>query len=264
MLDVLPDLGVHFDVLLCEDEESMNSTAMHFKAPRQYKWIFELDRAGHDVVLYQYEDTGSIKMCEEAGWKVGIGSYSDICELESLGVKAFNFGIGYHGQHTNKCYMDIDEWGYNVRRFVDFYNQYKDVQTEHEEQPLYWSGRWAWDNDDYLYQGSYPPSLYKDSKNSKHIYGYRADDYCDICQIYYIDDDNCNSIYKTGCCVRCAKKLGEHASYRCSMCDTKYYDERNINSIWETGFCHECAKWLNEMAGGSAEEQARYRRLMGG
>ena len=51
LLDLLPSLGLTFDVILCDSEERGRSTAESFQPTREYNWGFEFDRAGTDTVL---------------------------------------------------------------------------------------------------------------------------------------------------------------------------------------------------------------------
>src|SRR5688500_911556 len=50
LIHLLPSLGIQFDLLLTEGEESGRSTAAHFKASHEYNWMFSFDRHGDDVV----------------------------------------------------------------------------------------------------------------------------------------------------------------------------------------------------------------------
>jgi len=102
LLSVLPAFGVETDILLTDSEEIGQSTAQYFseKCDKEYNWIYSFDRAGSDVVLYQYETPELVEKLESIGFSVGMGSYSDIAYMEGLGISGFNFGAGYHRQHT--------------------------------------------------------------------------------------------------------------------------------------------------------------------
>jgi hypothetical protein len=97
ILDLLPSLGITCDVLLTVGEESGRSTAEFFEPPtgKDYNWMIEFDRGGTDVVMYQYEDRATTKLVEASGARVGDGIFSDIAYLEHLGIKGFNWGVGY-------------------------------------------------------------------------------------------------------------------------------------------------------------------------
>lgn len=123
LLDVLPLLGVRFDLLLTEGEEQGCSTARWFQPPKKYNWMFSFDRAGTDVVLYQYDSPANRRLLHRAGFRVGVGSYSDIADLDFLGCAGFNFGCGYHRQHKPDCYADLGETREMVAAVVRFWSQ---------------------------------------------------------------------------------------------------------------------------------------------
>ena len=74
-IGVLGRMGKKFDILFTDGEESCASTAEDALADvlkdKKYNWTFSLDRAGTDVVLYQYE-TKELRDCiarrRVAGW----------------------------------------------------------------------------------------------------------------------------------------------------------------------------------------------------
>jgi hypothetical protein len=136
LLDVLPKLGIdNYDILLTEGEESGRSTARWFDAPEgRYNWIFEFDRAGTDVVLYDYEDDDTLDLLWSYGWYVGWGAFSDICYLDHLEVKAFNFGCGYYNQHTDNCHMIPGRTKACVRRFVKFWHDMQNTCLPHVDE----------------------------------------------------------------------------------------------------------------------------------
>jgi hypothetical protein len=118
--ELLPLLGVKFDLLLTDGEERGCSTARWFVPPRRYNWMFSFDRAGTDVVMYQYDSPANRRLLHRAGFRVGLGSYSDIADLWFLGCAGFNFGCGYHRQHKPDCFADLGETSEMVGRFVRF------------------------------------------------------------------------------------------------------------------------------------------------
>ena len=134
LLDLLPSLGcVPFDILLTDSEEVGRSTAQYLDAEiaSRYNWMFEFDRAGSDCVMYDYEDEETTTLAEQYGWAVGYGSFTDICSLEHAGIKGFNFGTGYHNQHTHQCYADLSETIASAKRFVDMAADLHKVRLEH-------------------------------------------------------------------------------------------------------------------------------------
>lgn len=120
ILHYLPTLtNTKYDILLCDLEEVGKSTAKHFKTTKKYNWMFEFDRMGKDVVMYQYGNDKMKEMLKGYGFENhSRGSFTDIAALESLGCRGFNIGVGYHGQHTERCYANLDDTISNVDKFV--------------------------------------------------------------------------------------------------------------------------------------------------
>jgi hypothetical protein len=131
LLDVLPSLGIHVDLLLTDSEEVGRSTARYFTdelgacgllEAHPYNWCVQFDRRGDDVVLYDYEaSTAWEGALAGHGFRIGCGSFSDISSLTDLGVCAVNIGCGYHHEHSTRCYGDISELARNVALFESFY-----------------------------------------------------------------------------------------------------------------------------------------------
>lgn len=125
ILELLPALGITCDILLTTDEERGASTATDFQEDfvdgKQYNWMIEFDRAGTDVVMYQYETPELVRMVEDAGARVGIGSYSDISDLDDLGCIGFNWGVGYEEYHSERSHAFLSDTFRMVARFMNFY-----------------------------------------------------------------------------------------------------------------------------------------------
>lgn len=138
LMYLLPQLGIEFDLLLTEGEESGRSTARHFTDSKEYNWMFSFDRRGEDVVTYDFSEKCWEEKLEESNFKIGIGSFSDIAFMEHLGIKGVNIGTGYIGEHTNNCFASINVLKRQILRFQDFYNKNKDIKYPHVEMP-YWS-----------------------------------------------------------------------------------------------------------------------------
>jgi hypothetical protein len=137
--EVLPDLGVKMDVLLTEGEERGDSTSQFFVPEKEYNWIVSFDRGGTDVVMYQFEDEQSEDLVRDHGFgALGWGSFSDITEMEHLGCKAFNVGVGYQKQHTSECFARIDDIIGQLEKFCMFWRELKDTHLPH----IPGSGNW--------------------------------------------------------------------------------------------------------------------------
>lgn len=121
ILDLLPRLGITVDWLLTTDEEMGQSTAEDFYTTKEYNWMFQFDRGGTDVVMYDYETKKLCDLVEESGARVGMGSYSDICNLDFLGCAGFNWGVGYEDYHSARSHAYLDDTFRMVARFVKFY-----------------------------------------------------------------------------------------------------------------------------------------------
>lgn len=152
LCDLLPSLGVKLDILLTENEERGDSTAQYFVPPegKQYNWLVQFDRAGDDVVVYQYNgDPWKAELTAHA-FLPSYGSYSDIRELESLGVHAVNIGCGYYNNHARDAWADLSMARDQVRRFLSFYAANRDVRWPWEPPPRptyrHWYNEW---NDDW-------------------------------------------------------------------------------------------------------------------
>ena len=130
---LLPAFGVECDLLLTDGEEVGRSTARWFVPPRRYNWIFSFDRAGTDVVLYQYDAPECRRLLGRAGFRVGAGSSSDIAHLGFLGCKGFNFGCGYYRQHQRECFAVLRETERMVTGFVRFWRRHARTFLAHSD-----------------------------------------------------------------------------------------------------------------------------------
>ncbi len=240
ILDLLPLLGVKADVLLTTGEERGNSSARSFKLPegKKYKWLFQFDRAGTDLVMYQYETPALKKMMEEEyDYEVGIGSYSDICDLYHLGAKAFNIGTAYYNNHGANAVVVIGELIDQVSRFMKFYKDKKNVEFQHDPKKGYqrvYAGAYAgtlWDDNYNSTQASYwgsfkayvPPRIDFDCKCGAHILDvkYWPETQCQRCKRMYrrTGDD----VYLQGDAFLCKCDTTSHQYQtatirRCSIC----------------------------------------------
>lgn len=158
LLDILPQVMPHFeyDILLTDDEEVGQSTAEDFtryindtksNCPdelfdrvMEYQFLFQFDRAGSDVVMYNYYNLAAESLLEDAGWEIGRGAFTDICSMMDLGIWGANFGCGYHNQHSNHCYVDMDQLDINLRKFASFVRRVGDRQFADLIKPVYNKG----------------------------------------------------------------------------------------------------------------------------
>jgi len=129
ILHVLPKLGIKADILFTENEEKGKTTASYFRTEKEYNWIVEFDRRGSDAVTYDYH----WKDVVEKYFETGLGSFSDISELEHLGCKAVNIGIGYYDEHSRRAYFVVEEYLSQIEKFVRFYDEHKGTRFEHKQ-----------------------------------------------------------------------------------------------------------------------------------
>lgn len=181
LLDVLPSMGLNFDVLLTEGEESAQSTAIYFESKKQYNWMFEFDRFGHTTVLYQYDSPDIRSLLTEYGFVLDRGIYTDITDLSHLGCVGFNFSTGYYDYHALKAYCVVSQWQKSVNQFVQFYSDYKDVFLEFVDFAEY----------DDLWLSPFDT----------------IETFCSLCQTDYTNDIDLISIEDTGVCSQCAHYL---------------------------------------------------------
>lgn len=173
LMDVLPYLGLEYDILLTTDEEVGRSTAGNFMTKKKYNWMFEFDRRGYGTaVLYQY-DTKDIKDALTAlDYKIEQGSFSDIAYLEDLGCVGINFGTGYVNEHTSHCSTRTSWMNVSINMFVDFYHAYRNTHFIFDA-PVY-SRYSTYRYDDYGYNYSYGKNswdtkTYSSSKTTKPV-----------------------------------------------------------------------------------------------
>lgn len=166
LMDVLPYLGIGYDILLTTDEEIGKSTADNFMTKKKYNWMFEFDRRGYGTaVLYQY-DTKDIKDALTAlDYKIEQGSFSDIAHLDDLGCVGINFGTGYVNEHTSYCSTRVSWMNVAINMFVDFYRAYKNTHFIYDAPAYGGYGRYGYN--DYGYGYSYGNYSWKSSTPSK-------------------------------------------------------------------------------------------------
>lgn len=128
--------NLKYDILLTTDEEIGQSSAQDFKLPdgKSYNWIFSFDRRGADcAVMYQYEEKEHEEFLKKYGFVLQTGSFSDISYLDHLGVTGFNFGVGYHFEHTTGCYANLDDVIRVARKFCVFFRENEDNYMKYTE-----------------------------------------------------------------------------------------------------------------------------------
>lgn len=175
IMDVLPYLGLRYDILLTTDEEIGMSSAMYFRTSKKYNWMFELDRRDYGTaVLYQYQEKEIVDALKVCSYKIETGSFSDIANLDFLGCSGVNFGVGYLYEHTEGCYTRTSWMNVVVNMFVDFYNFFKDTRFDYVYKPTYLKS-WQKIGGRIPYEDYYYDDDWYDSKYDNAVYNAKTD-----------------------------------------------------------------------------------------
>jgi len=141
ILDLLPKLGINYDILLTVGEESGCSTAQYFEPDKQYNWMIEFDRGGTDVVMYQYDDAEVRELVRNCGAEPDNGIFSDISYMDHLDIKGFNWGVGYHDYHGPKSHAYLLDTMSMVGKYTRFHEQNAGTYMPHDPKDT-WESRW--------------------------------------------------------------------------------------------------------------------------
>lgn len=136
--DLLPKVGITTDILLTVGEEQGQSTAEFFKTSKQYNWMFQFDRTGTDVVMYQFDTPARRQLLRSVHAWPAFGAFSDISFLSHLKCAGFNWGVGYHDYHGPQAWASLGEMFQQAARFARFYERYSGLQMVHSG-----AGRWS-------------------------------------------------------------------------------------------------------------------------
>ena len=195
IMDVLPYLGLRYDILLTTGEEIGLSTARYFETKKNYNWMFELDRRDFGTaVMYQYDSKELRQALQGSSYRIETGSFSDISELDFLGCVGINFGVGYRDEHTDGCYTRTSWMNVVVNMFVDFYSVFKDKKFDYVYTPVTKTGTVTTYRNGVAYSSPYTNSKYSYLKKGQKIGGrisydsYYDDYYKDYGKSY--KDDN--------------------------------------------------------------------------
>jgi hypothetical protein len=168
VMELLKELRINVDVLITTGEEMEMSTAEAFvkDTAKTWNWIAEFDRRGDDVVMYQYKNKQMVNQLKKAGFRIGLGSFSDICYMEDLGIACFNVGVGYEEEHSTYCWGTLEVLLKQLIKFEKFY--WKNHGIKFEDTGVHYAygnyGKYDWMDDDLTYE----PPLHNDNP----AYGY--------------------------------------------------------------------------------------------
>lgn len=145
ILELLPAMGIKYDILLTTGEESGQSTAEFFEPPegKEYHWMIEFDRGGTDVVMYQYEDSELKGLVKDVGASVGIGAFSDISYMSHLEIKGLNWGVGYREYHGPRAHAYLQDYWMMLGMYVKFHERNADTYLPHDGVDRRYSSSWG-------------------------------------------------------------------------------------------------------------------------
>lgn len=214
---------VSYDILLTEDEEMGNSTAQYFKTDKPYNFMFSFDRTGRDVVMYQFENDRDVTRLEGAGFAVGIGSYSDIAELDTLKCAGYNIGCGMTDYHSVRASAPIRTIQSNVIKWADFLGEFHDTPMPVDAKPRYsaytYYGRWS--EDDYAYTTTYKSKYITNPTTvtlSSPAYNASTYDICPNCNKAWVGDVDNHTYDITRDVFTCGKVVYPFSSYAGTKC----------------------------------------------
>lgn len=235
-LDLLPQCGIKPDILLTTDEEIGQSTASQFVPSKTYNWMFQFDRRGNDAVTYEYDGKKWLNALLSAGFKIGQGTFSDICFLDHLGICGVNVGTAYNNEHTNVCHATVTMLLDQVDTFHTFWKKYSGKRFDHtvtvkKHTVPYANKSWGWQ--DYAYVDyAYGKNKYFESDM------YDVMD-CEFCKREFKDIDSIASILEFGACPECFEKWSVDSTdgerQYCEVCGQFMPD-----GDYKSGVCFNC------------------------
>jgi hypothetical protein len=107
-----------YDLLLTDYEEALATTAQYFRPSHEYNWVVELDREGEDYVDYGLASEDFHDAMVQHGFRQGIGSYTDICDMDYICASKVNIGIGTYRGHSPHSGFDPDALRRQIRRLL--------------------------------------------------------------------------------------------------------------------------------------------------
>lgn len=232
MLDLLPKMGIQFDLLLTEGEESGRSTAQHFKTDKQYNWMFSFDRHGNDVVMYQYDCKELRKDLQKVNLRPGYGTFSDIAFMDNLHVRGMNFGVGYEEEHTDMHYASMNVLQSQVKGFQRFYNRFN--QKRYSYTPSKWSNYRGWRDESVNYDWRNARWLPENDTVSRGAIVRSDIPDCYLCGYPAFIE---TTLYGVTICADCLPYAAD-----CQACHDVLYDEQLMD-----GYCPTCKRLADDM-----------------
>lgn len=204
--------GIKYDILLTEGEEGGRSTACYFKelfpkAAARYNWMFQFDRAGGDVVTYQYDsEIWKNAIRTSTGREVERGQCSDISRMGNVGVSGCNIGIGYRDYHTPMAHVFWCDVNSGLIALADLHRSYGNKRFPYVPSYGYTSPTYSWDS---KYSGYHPALRYEETVHQKPSMppwasmatGQKAKNKCVVCQNHFFDEDFMFSVERCTYCT---------------------------------------------------------------
>ena len=175
------------DLLITDNEESCQSTAYYHDC-KSYNWIVEFDRCGEDYVTYGLNNKDFMKQLDKL-WKHGMGSYSDICHLNSKKCR-FNLGIGYFKAHAEDSYCHVEMAESQIALFRQFYKDnyntdFGNIKCDYE---------FDYREDFELYNSEYLECDICGGGDASEIFGYQLCENC-MYELMQTDENKVNDYY---------------------------------------------------------------------
>jgi hypothetical protein len=89
--------------------------------------VVELDREGEDYVDYDLASPELHSALKANGFKLGIGSFSDIYFMDQVKCNKINLGLGTKSSHSTHSRFDMGIFDRQRKRLLDFAEMYQDV-----------------------------------------------------------------------------------------------------------------------------------------
>lgn len=131
IMDLLPSIGLNYDIVLTDNEERGQSTIKNFEPAKTYKWAFEFDRADDDVVTYSKDTPAFMAQLTKHFKTIGRGSLSDITTFKGK-CCAVNIGTGLKFGHSETSYFEVSTLENQLDRFLAFMEENENVAYPYE------------------------------------------------------------------------------------------------------------------------------------
>lgn len=229
VMDLLPKMGILADVLLTDNEEMGQSTIkdLGISMLEPYNWLVQFDRRNEGAVHYGYKEMAPL--LEKHFPSVEFGAFSCIAAIEACSpVCAFNVGVGYSQEHSERCELSGKVLHRQMSRFLAFYTEMVDTKLPHvgtnvgeevhakkyvyvpipkQQQQPSWGGDGYDDGEFDEYWAKKPAlSAVKPEEEKQNLF---TDDYCVSCDnvVHNWERGYCLAWDDASLCARCLDRL---------------------------------------------------------